>query len=61
MTINEQLKSLLATGESMRIAQKNYFKTTDKETKRGWLIESKNLERQFDNLIHNLKQLNNLP
>lgn len=52
-TEKEAIKLLIEHGEKMRNCQKNYFKNRSKIT----LIDSKNAEREFDNLIFNVKQL----
>lgn len=52
------LEKLLEHGEKMRNAQKNYFATSsiERDKKRGFLNESKQAEREFDNVLFNLKQ-----
>ena len=48
----EYLHGFCSLVEQMRDAQKNYFKTRSK----GWLIRSKQLEKQVDDLVEQFKK-----
>jgi hypothetical protein len=57
MTERQMLQSLLDIGANMRAAQKGFFAAKDKKDKQGFLIKSKQYEKEFDNALFNIKQL----
>lgn len=53
------MDKFITLAESMRNAQKNYFKARrahDDEKSQHFLVESKKLEREFDAFIENYKK-----
>jgi hypothetical protein len=57
MTHTEMLKKLMAQGILMRAYQKGFFSSKDKKEKLEYLQKSKDAEREFDNMLFNLRQL----
>lgn len=57
MTEKEMLLKMIEQGKTMRNFQKAYFNSKDPQAKRIALMGSKQNEREFDNLIHNIEQL----
>ena len=52
------IQKFIEHGEKMRNAQKNYFKAVyGSPAKKNYLSESKQAEKEFDNLLLNAKQL----
>lgn len=58
MTPQYLLQKFIEHGEKMREAQKGYFKSPfGSPEKRTYLSQSKQAEKEFDNLLFNAKQL----
>lgn len=57
MTEKEMLQKTIEAGSEMRAYQKSYFSEKDKDTKKYLLGKSKQAEKEFDNLLFNIKQL----
>lgn len=57
MTEKELLLKLIEAADKMRAAQKNFFNTSDKKARQGFLVSAKQYEKEFDNTVFNIKQL----
>lgn len=53
MTYAYLMQQLFELGHKMRVAQREYFKTKSQQS----LADSKKYEKQFDNLLFNIKSL----
>jgi hypothetical protein len=61
MTHTDMINSLLKTGADMRSAQKQFEAAKDHREKQSALKVKRSKETEFENVLHNVRQLVRLP